>query len=178
MTTFTFNTVSPSIFPFISRKLTLRAGTPLQEHTSRSSSPSTLVGDEDEMSPFVHPMPAPKLPELMQLASVSAEAPQPDTSMTTAPKKKKKKSKKNKNTASTMPNPTQPHISGNARGSAGLDEDYHTYDPFASQLSHIDAIRRAVNYDTSSYFARTNARIEKEAEERKEAGRSPKASRF
>ncbi|OWY45005.1 hypothetical protein AALT_g3870 [Alternaria alternata] len=150
--------------------------TPLQEHTSRSSSPSTLVGDEDEMSPFVHPMPAPKLPELMQLASVSAEAPQPDTSMTTAPKKKKKKSKKNKNTASTMPNPTQPHISGNARGSAGLDEDYHTYDPFASQLSHIDAIRRAVNYDTSSYFARTNARIEKEAEERKEAGRSPKAN--
>ena len=130
------------------------------------------------MSPFVHPMPAPKLPELMQLASVSAETPQPDTSMTTAPKKKKKKSKKNKNTASTMPNPTQPHISGNARGSAGLDEDYHTYDPFASQLSHIDAIRRAVNYDTSSYFARTNARIEKEAEERKEAGRSPKASRF
>ncbi|KAB2103305.1 hypothetical protein AG0111_0g8361 [Alternaria gaisen] len=152
--------------------------TPFQEHTSRSSSPSTLVGDEDEMSPFVHPMPAPKVPELAQLASVSAEAPHPDTSMTTAPKKKKKKSKNNKNTASTMPNPTQPHISGNTRGSAGLDEDYHTYDPFASQLSHIDAIRRAVNYDTSSYFARTNARIEKEAEERKEAGRSPKASRF
>ncbi|KAL1792765.1 hypothetical protein ACET3X_009272 [Alternaria dauci] len=126
-----------------------------REHVSRSSSPSTLVGDENEMSPLLHPMPISNLPKLAHPASVSAEA--------SKPKKKKKKSKKNKKTVSSAPDSTQPTMSGDASVSTGIDEDFHTYDPFAAQLSHIDAIRRAVKHDTLSYFARTNARIEEEA---------------
>ena len=38
--------------------------------------------------------------------------------------------------------------------------DMHSYDPFTSQMTHIEAIRYAVKHDTSSYFARTNARMD------------------
>jgi hypothetical protein len=147
--------------------LTLRPDTPSSEYMSRSSSPSTLVGEEDRTSPLGHTNPALNPPDPSQPVSVSVEAPQADTAPTAAPKKKKKNSKKNQKTAATATNPAQP----------STGEDYHTYDPFTSQLSHIDAIRRAVKYDTTSYFARTNARIEKEAEEWKEAGQLPKAGK-
>jgi hypothetical protein len=155
------------------KELTLRPDTPPSEYMSRSSSPSTLVGEEDRTSLLGHTNPALNPLDLSQPASVSTEAPQPHAAPTAAPKKKKKKSKKNQKTAATATNLAQPTISGDASGSISTGEDYHTYDPFASQLSHIDAIRRAVKYDTTSYFARTNARIEKEVEEWKEAGQSP-----
>ncbi|KAG9185265.1 hypothetical protein G6011_07809 [Alternaria panax] len=149
-----------------------------QEYMSRSSSPSTLVGDENQMSPLLHPMPSPNFSEPSQHTFIATEALQLDAAPTAAPKKKKKKFKKNKKTAAFTTDPAQPTISGDTPGSTGTEEEYHTYDPFASQMSHIDAIRRAVKYDTSSYVARTNARIEKDIGEREEAGQSPKASKF
>lgn len=130
------------------------------------------------MSPLVRLIPGSDQPDPSQLASVSPEAPQSDADLTATPKPKKKKSKKSKKTAATTTDLAKPVVSGEASGYTSTGEEYHTYDPFTSQLSHIDAIRRAVKYDTTSYFARTNARIEKEAEEQKEADQSSKARKF
>jgi hypothetical protein len=164
----------------IPSKLTLRSDMLSSKYVSRrsSNSTSTLVGTEDREPPVAHPVIAPNSLDPSHLASISAEASQPDVAPTAAPKKKKKKSKKNKKTTAIATEPTQPTESGDASESIGAGENNHSYDPSTSQLSHIDAIRRAVKYDTSSYFARMNARIDKEAEERKEAGLPPKARKF
>ncbi len=140
---------------------------------SRSSSNTTLVGDENQVRPLVSPAPAPTALDPSQPASVSTETSKLDAAPTVAPKKKKKKpKKKNKTAATASGSVVVPSVDPDT---TGTEEDYRFYDPFGSQLSHIDAIRRAVKYDTTSYIARTNARIEKEAEERKEAGQPPKA---
>jgi hypothetical protein len=111
-----------------------------------------------------------------QAASTPPEAPQLATTPTAAPKKKKKKPKKKKKSITPA---SESAVAPPDDTNATDDEvDFHTYDPFESQLSHIDAIRRAVKHDTTSYFARTNARMEKEAEERREAGQPSKTRKF
>ncbi|KAI4695372.1 uncharacterized protein J4E84_001998 [Alternaria hordeiaustralica] len=127
---------------------------------SRRSSASTLVGEE-RVLPSAFAPPAPTHPDSSRTVSPD-EAPQLDATPTVAPKKKKKKPKKKK-TAPVLPSvdPDPPR-----------DGDYHNYNPFSSQMSHIDAIRRANKYDTTSYYAVTNARMERDAEESRRAARA------
>jgi len=126
---------------------------------SRRSSASTLVGEE-RVLPSAFTPPAPTHLDSSRTVSPD-EAPQLDATPTVAPKKKKKKLKKKK-TAAVLPS---------VDADPPTDGDYHSYDPFSSQMSHIDAIRRANKYDTTSFYAVTNARMERDAKESRRAAR-------
>ncbi|KAH7392757.1 hypothetical protein BKA66DRAFT_458241 [Pyrenochaeta sp. MPI-SDFR-AT-0127] len=84
-------------------------------------------------------------------------------------KKKKKPKKKSKKLAKAVVKASEPteskepdsaDIDGSALSEcgSGIGEDYDLYDPFNSQLSHIDAIRRSLKNE-DSYFAQANARM-------------------
>jgi hypothetical protein len=84
------------------------------------------------------------------------------------PKKKKKKSKKKKKKAAAGPTETTDVASGSNSGKdavlqceSGSDDDL--YDPFSSQLKHIDAIKKSLK-NPDSYYSQVNARMTAEAE--------------
>ncbi|CAO2651140.1 Nn.00g094370.m01.CDS01 [Neocucurbitaria sp. VM-36] len=88
-----------------------------------------------------------------------------------APKKKKKKPKKKSKKPADAPVPakltdaTEPSDAAtvlsvaNSDTGSDNDEDNEFYDPFSSQFSHIDAIRRGLK-DPSSYYDQVNVDIE------------------
>ncbi|KAI0584888.1 RRM-1 multi-domain protein [Pyrenophora tritici-repentis] len=139
------------------------------EHLSRRSSTATLVGEDGTALPTSPTNPSHNL----STGTGITESKAPDE----APKKKKKpKKKKTKTAVEPAPSVTNPpgstssvHNPTNLNG-----EDFFEYDPFTSQMTHIDAIRNAVEHDKTSYFARTNASMqaEKEAEEQGKAQES------
>lgn len=101
--------------------------------------------------------------------SIAFEDFQTSTPLDGAPKKKKNKHKKRKKPANGSVEPARTVAQhdaqdvGSISSDDGIDEDYDSYDPFTSQMSHIDAIRRAVRQNKNSYIAVTNRAIEDEA---------------
>ena len=160
---------------------------------SRQSSTETLVGDNGPVQPI---SPANSSHNISTGAGIT----EPNTPLAEAPKKKKKpRKKKNKTAAAADLDPAPaiaiteladyippPPLDPNSDQQSLFD-----YDPFTSQMTHIDAIRYAVANDTTSYYARTNARMKakkeakeleetkarEEAEERGEAQESSQVSR-
>ena len=140
---------------------------------SRRSSTETLVGDNGRVQPI---SPANSSHNLSTGAGIT----EPNTPLAEAPKKKKKpRKKKNKTAAAADLDPAPaiaiteladyippPPLDPNSDQQSLFD-----YDPFISQMTHIDAIRYAVANDTTSYYARTNARMKakKDAKELEEA---------
>lgn len=87
-----------------------------------------------------------------------------------APKKRKRKSRKKKKSAnasngpgesSSAKEPAQTTAAGVGSTTSGssIDEllDRDRYDPFTSQMTHVEAIRRGVRDSKASYYAQTNA---------------------
>lgn len=103
-----------------------------------------------------------------------------------APKKKKRKNKKKKKpantTADTLPVAEAVDIPsvitpGSESSESSIDEnDLDMYDPFSSQMSHIDAIRHAVRDNPDSYYSQTNAMLEAEAALKAAEAEAPKVS--
>ncbi|EMD96073.1 hypothetical protein COCHEDRAFT_1073585, partial [Bipolaris maydis C5] len=86
-----------------------------------------------------------------------------NASAETPKKKKRKNKKKNKKKTPASELSTDGQSAADERASKPVvphSWDMHRYDPFTSQMTHIEAIRFAVKHDTSSYFAQTNARME------------------
>ena len=130
-------------------------------------------------------------PTTSQVDNTEMQAVSDGTGQEEAPKKKKKRSKKKSKKPADAPaeaseplnaiDSTQTSVSvGSDDGSAAVvdneqtkqsdaesltQEDYLFYDPFNSQMTHIDAIRRGVK-NPNHYFAQVNARMAAE-EERK-----------
>ncbi|KAF1851824.1 uncharacterized protein K460DRAFT_42107 [Cucurbitaria berberidis CBS 394.84] len=136
--------------------------------------------------------------EAVQAEAVQTDAVQLDTPQEQAPKKKKKKNKKK--TKKPADTPVEPNETGkaaeladtaqpaevasaisvinsdSASGDDGIDEDYDFYDPFSSQMTHIDAIRRGLK-NPNSYYAQVNAAMaadKEEAEAKAEADEAKK----
>ncbi|KAJ5030764.1 hypothetical protein J3E71DRAFT_359067 [Bipolaris maydis] len=137
-----------------------------RQSLSRYSSTSTLAGDdvhettdarsapEDNIGTSDPPQGTPTGETAAQSENASAETPK---------KKKRKNKKKNKKKTPASELSTDGQSAADERASKPVvphSWDMHRYDPFTSQMTHIEAIRFAVKHDTSSYFAQTNARME------------------
>ncbi|KAF1944283.1 hypothetical protein EJ02DRAFT_420609 [Clathrospora elynae] len=151
----------------------------LNESSSRRSSAASSdtlnPEDEDHRSPdFNTPTPS-------EDDAAGADTTQVDASQNETPKKKKKKNKKNKSknnkNSAADAEPVDAAKATLPSKVARFTADFGFYDPFASQMSHIDAIRRAHKYDTTSYFARTNKKMAEEKEKAKEAAKSEEATK-
>jgi hypothetical protein len=104
----------------------------------------------------------------------------PTTSQEQAPKSKKKKPKKKKKPVATQEateTPITPSASVSTAGFAdrmftpgsSSDEDLiYNSDPFGNQMSHIDAIRNAVN-DPNTYYSTVNREMAEKAQREKDA---------
>ena len=111
----------------------------------------------------------------LQDTTTEANATYSDNETTETPKKKKKrKNRKKKKVTAATGSTTDGDENIPGFDPSAPEEDLHHYDPFSSQLTHIEAIRRAVKYDTESYYARTNAEIAQREAERKAAGLPPR----
>ncbi|KNG44967.1 hypothetical protein TW65_08208 [Stemphylium lycopersici] len=128
--------------------------------------------------PISTPAPPPDMVEApgpLQDTTAEANVPHSDNETAETPKKKKKrKNRKKKKATAATGSSTDGDENTPGFGPHASGEDLYHYDPFTSQLTHVEAIRRAVKYDTESYYARTSANIEKKKAERKAAGLSPK----
>ncbi|USP81160.1 hypothetical protein yc1106_08434 [Curvularia clavata] len=144
---------------------------------SRHSSISTIAGDMG--GPNNTPSALPDNPETSdpsQDTCIGTTITQPENTLAETPKKtKSKKRTKKKKTPATEPSTTmEPDTNGEIP--AHFPMDTHNYDPFTSQMTHIEAIQYHIEHDTTSYYATTNAimeqqRLEREAKERKEQER-------
>ncbi|KAE8846126.1 hypothetical protein HRS9139_00693 [Pyrenophora teres f. teres] len=164
-----------------SRQISSATSTHIEDshaHLSRRSSTETLVGDNDTALSTSPTNPSHNLSTGTGITEFKA----PDE----APKKKKNSKKKKTKTAvaaenaavavDTAPAVTRlPDLTPIVHSPTNLNGEHSfEYDPFTSQMSHIDAIRYANENDKTSYFARTNARtdVKKEAGEQGEAQES------
>jgi hypothetical protein len=152
--------------------ITLEAAMNPRQSLSRQSSASTVIGNtihesNDNPSTFADRF---GTSSSLQDTGPGVTVTKADNAPTETPKKKKNKrrNKKKKTPAAGPSTDVQSHVDENTPRPAPdfVWGDLHNYDPFTSQMSHIDAIRNAVESDKTSYFAVTNARMEREKKER------------
>lgn len=172
------NTVS-SVTPLIvlEQTITLEDPTTLRQSLSRHSSVSTIAGDGPCEPTDTSPAPSNTIGASgpPQDACAGTTIAQSENALAETPKKKrnKRRNKKKKSLAVETSTTAEPGSSGNTPGpvSEPVIKDTHNYDPYTSHMSHIDAIRYHIEHDTTSYFARTNARMEQERQKREAEAR-------
>ncbi|EUC42504.1 hypothetical protein COCMIDRAFT_103308 [Bipolaris oryzae ATCC 44560] len=146
---------------------------PSHNDSTPTHEPECETGSEKKPSTSLLAIPTPSAEEselghgasnLPQDTPVLETAAQSENASAETPKKKKRKNKKkNKKKTPASELSTDDQSATNERTQRPVvpcDWDMHSYDPFTSQMTHIEAIRYAVKHDTKSYFAKTNARMD------------------